>query len=240
MNITNYTYASLVQARLQTSKIRINQGNLHLSLNQDSFQKLLLDLTKDDFAFSDTLIDQDFCKALSQTSDLLNYQGHFKNAKTGGPANLSENHSIRGDKIFWLEPEMENPICRQFLELLKQMQTQLNQELFLGLKEVECHFARYEAGLGYDRHMDRQLNSHMNPQNGSSKRILTFILYLNEGWLPHHSGELVVFQPDNQNEICYKVEPKIGRFVLFLSEIWPHQVLASTTLRKSLTGWFRS
>ena len=47
----------------------------------------------------------------------------------------------------------------------------LNQSLFLGLNELEAHFAHYPAGSGYQRHLDSFQNSNL--------RRITIVVYLN-------------------------------------------------------------
>ena len=67
------------------------------------------------------------------------------------------------------------------------------------------------------------------------------ILYLNQNWLAEHGGELRLYlnHDDNLKSTAFiDVLPVTGRLVIFLSDIFYHEVLPATRDRMSLTGWF--
>ena len=80
---------------------------------------------------------------------------------------------IRGDQIWWLDREEGSVIEKVFLQF-DQLKDDLNQSLYLGLFDFECHLAQYKSGSAYERHYDRPL--------ASKRRKLTVTLYLNKGW----------------------------------------------------------
>lgn len=47
-----------------------------------------------------------------------------------------------------------------------------------------------------------------------------------EGWRPTDGGELVLFEPSGEAAMA-TVSPTFGRMIIFLSELFPHQVLPS-------------
>lgn len=194
--------------------------------------KMIEDLVANGFASSDQLWAPSFSQQLANSLDQCHAEEKFKPARTGPQNHLNLNSKIRSDEIYWLDEADSNTEIKSALSELEQIRLILNRELYLGLKKFEAHFARYEPNGGYQKHMDRQI--------GQTERAITFILYLNSNWNKSDQGELVVFDSENQNDIFKVVEPKMGRFVLFLSEKWPHQVRASNKVRKSLTGWFRT
>jgi SM-20-related protein len=107
----------------------------------------------------------------------------------------------------------------------------LNERLFLGLFDYECHYARYAPGASYQTHRDAFA--------GGGNRVLSTVLYLNEGWLPEQGGELVLYH-DDAGRVAERILPRHNRLVVFLSERFPHEVKAGTRTRYSLTGWFRT
>lgn len=149
----------------------------------------------------------------------------FKPAEIGRSSERQKLQEIRGDSIFWLESP-SSPIS----DLLRDLQTQLNEALWLGINHCEVHFARYDKNAGYEAHIDQ--SSRTNPLLG--QRVISFILYLNQDWQKVHAGQLCIHL-----ESPVLIEPIWGRIVLFKSDKVLHSVLPSQSERWSLTGWFR-
>lgn len=152
----------------------------------------------------------------------------FHHAAIGrGPTQI-HNPFVRRDKIFWIDEHCaEN---RAWLDWTTRLQRYLNQRLFLGLFSFESHFAQYEPGDFYKKHRDAFA--------GESNRVLSLVTYLNKGWESDQGGELVIYSDDEQCELV-RVLPSYGTLVLFLSEEFPHEVLAAQRERFSVAGWFR-
>lgn len=138
------------------------------------------------------------------------------------------NENIRTDETRWLDPE--SSIDQAYLSYMSAFRLAMNQRLFLGLFDYEAHYAHYPTEAFYKRHVDAF--------KGQSNRILTTVMYLNPLWQPHDGGQLQIYDHTNDNMII-SVEPKIGTFVVFLSEQFPHEVLAAKRDRYSIAGWFR-
>lgn len=134
---------------------------------------------------------------------------------------------IRGDHIQWLG-RGETPATDQYLDLLDQLREALNRELFLGLEDYECHFALYPPGSFYRRHVDRFRDD--------DRRTVTTVFYLNADWLAGHGGQLRMALADGTEQ---DVLPAAGTLVVFMSGDFPHEVLAASRERLSLTGWYR-
>ena len=137
--------------------------------------------------------------------------------------------AIRSDKIQWLQSDMGPPVS-DFLQRMNDVRLEVNRHLFLGLFEYESHFAKYEQGDFYQKHVDCF--------RGQENRKLTTVFYLNEDWQPEHGGRLKMYDLDD-NELA-TLDPKAGRLVVFLSELFPHEVLPVTQQRVSIAGWFRT
>ncbi|ACO80940.1 2OG-Fe(II) oxygenase family [Azotobacter vinelandii CA] len=134
---------------------------------------------------------------------------------------------VRGDYTAWLEPGQCAP-GDAWLALMESLRQTLNRELFLGLEELECHFALYPPGAFYRRHFDRFRDD--------DSRTVTVVLYLNEAWQPDEGGELRLYLPGGR---AHDMMPQGGSLACFMSASFPHEVLPATRERLSLTGWFR-
>ncbi|GHA10265.1 2OG-Fe(II) oxygenase [Oceanisphaera arctica] len=138
------------------------------------------------------------------------------------------NEQIRTDKTRWLEGD--TPIQRCYQAQMAELQLQLNRQLFMGLKDYECHYALYQVGDFYKKHLDAF--------RGRGNRRLTTVLYLNDDWQTTDGGELLIY-PTRGKAVMHRVLPQAGTLVCFLSEDFPHEVLPATRDRLSIAGWFR-
>ena len=115
------------------------------------------------------------------------------------------------------------------LQRLEGLRVAINRSLFLGLFDLEMHFAVYPPGAGYQRHLDRFRDD--------DRRSVTVILYLNEHWT-REDGGLLRFWPEPESAPL-DIVPCGGTLVSFLSDRFWHEVLPARRERMSLTGWFR-
>lgn len=152
----------------------------------------------------------------------------FKIAGIGRDQTFQVNDKVRNDRTRWLS--CFDPVEQAYLSIMDDCRQQLNQRLFLGLRDYEAHFAHYQSGSYYHRHVDAF--------HGKSNRLVTTVFYLNPDWAKHDGGELIIYQPDS-TEIINRVLPEAGTMVIFLSEQFPHEVLTSKRDRYSIAGWFR-
>lgn len=152
----------------------------------------------------------------------------FKTAGIGRQDDFKVNRFVRSDKICWLRGESD--ASSAFLTWMEQLRQQLNQRLFLGLFDFECHYASYPVGAFYKKHLDAF--------KGQSNRVLSTVFYLNPSWTSADGGELVLFDEAGE-QVLESVAPAYGKLVIFLSEIFPHEVLPTHRPRHSIAGWFR-
>lgn len=152
----------------------------------------------------------------------------WKKARIGRNDEVVRESAIRSDKIQWLAPAMGQPV-EAFLTKMEQIRLEANRHFFLGLFEYEAHFAKYEKGDFYQKHLDCF--------KGNENRRLTTVFYMNESWSEEDAGELVVYDL-NDNKIA-TIPPKAGRLFVFFSEQFPHEVLPTNSERFSIAGWFR-
>ena len=152
----------------------------------------------------------------------------WKKARIGRNDDVTRIETIRSDKIQWLKRDMGAPVA-SFLDKMEEIRLEANRHFFLGLFEYEAHFAKYEKGDFYQKHLDCF--------KGNENRRLTTVFYMNESWSEEDAGELVVYDL-NDNEIA-TIPPRSGRLFVFLSEQFPHEVLPTNAERFSIAGWFR-
>ncbi|MCG9746430.1 2OG-Fe(II) oxygenase [Shewanella sp. Isolate8] len=152
----------------------------------------------------------------------------FKAAAIGRAQDQQVVETIRRDKICWLNESMD--FTRDYFTWSEQLRLAVNRYLYLGLFDQEAMLAYYAPGAFYKRHLDAF--------RGQTNRKLTSILYLNPDWQPSHGGELLMYQGDETTPFQL-VEPRSGTMVIFLSELFPHEVSLSHHDRYSLTSWYR-
>jgi SM-20-related protein len=153
-------------------------------------------------------------------------RGDFAAARIGAGLRSQRQEEIRGDRTCWLsEPLFDAE--RALLEDLEGLRLELNREGFMGLFDLEMHYAWYPPGAGYARHLDQL--------SGRDERVVSLVLYLNHAWTPDAGGQLRIFQEKGARDI----EPIAGRLVCFLTEGCEHAVLPTRQSRWSLTGWYR-
>jgi SM-20-related protein len=156
----------------------------------------------------------------------------FKAAGIGRHSDFHLQDQIRTDKIHWLEANTATSTL--FLQCMDALRMGLNRRLFMGLAAYEGHFAHYPVGAFYKKHLD--VFREKNVQNAPVRRLST-VLYLNENWQACEGGQLSLYDESGENRI-ENIMPAFGRYVIFLSDKFPHEVLPATRERKSIAGWF--
>lgn len=151
-------------------------------------------------------------------------QASLQPAGVGRSQALQLNPEIRRDHTLWLDGS--SAAQQQYLSLMAHIQQAANRRCFLGLTHHEAHFARYQSGDFYQKHLDAFV--------GRSNRVLTTVCYLND---VDSGGELQIYSEDNQPLL--QVKPQAGTLVLFESARFPHEVLPAHSTRYSIAGWFR-
>ncbi|MEO6029117.1 MAG: 2OG-Fe(II) oxygenase [Candidatus Binatia bacterium] len=135
---------------------------------------------------------------------------------------------VRGDVVSWLDDAKDAD--HSYLSVMEALRVAINEQLFLGLLDYEAHYAIYPTGARYERHLDALA--------GQRNRLLSTVVYLNGEWTAEDGGELVLYRASDES-VLVRVLPRPGSMVLFLSEDFPHEVLAATKPRRSIAGWFR-
>lgn len=151
----------------------------------------------------------------------------YERAGIGRQQDHQLNTFVRRDQVVWIDGE--DPLEKEWLDWADGLRLHLNRSLMLGLTAFETHFAHYEPGAFYRKHLDAF--------RGESNRVVSIVFYLNPDWTPADGGELVLF--DEADTELGRFPPTLGTLAVFLSEEIPHEVLPTRADRYSLTGWFR-
>ncbi|MDN5417785.1 MAG: 2OG-Fe(II) oxygenase [Acinetobacter sp.] len=134
--------------------------------------------------------------------------------------------NIRSDHILWINEELT--IAQQHINALKQLSQILNYSFYLGIQDVEAHFACYNAGEFYALHRD-------NPQ-GKNGRMISTVYYLHQEWQDDWGGKLHL---QDKNNVWHTIDPQPNRIAMFQSDLL-HEVLEAKHQRLSITAWLRS
>lgn len=169
-------------------------------------------------------------QALREQAQAQWQAGDFHAAGIGRGQELNVNEAVRNDHVQWLERAQTGALAdyQDFIEHLRQS---LNQQLYLGLFEFEAHFAVYPPGAFYKRHLDNF--------RGTSARLITAIVYLNEDWCESDCGQLRFYTDGTDGGDFVDIFPHAGSLVLFRSTRFWHEVMPARRERFSVTGWLR-
>jgi len=190
------------------------------NLQSWNLDQVLNDLNEFGFALIDQVYSDEYVHALAHECT-----SHLAEFRAAGIQNGVVSH-IRSDHILWIDGQL--PIAQQHLQTLEHLSQALNQAFYLGIKEVEAHFACYNAGEFYALHRD-------NPQQKNDRMIST-VFYLHESWQEDWGGQLRLQDKKNQWHI---IQPVPNRLAIFQSDVL-HEVLLSKQQRLSITAWLRS
>ncbi|MCU4580502.1 2OG-Fe(II) oxygenase [Acinetobacter gyllenbergii] len=190
------------------------------NLQSWNLDQVLNDLNEFGFALIDQVYSDEYVQALAHECS-----AHLAEFRAAGIQNGVVSH-IRSDHILWIDGQL--PIAQQHLQTLEHLSQALNQAFYLGIKEVEAHFACYNAGEFYALHRD-------NPQQKNDRMIST-VFYLHENWQENWGGQLRLQDKKDQWHI---IQPQPNRLAIFQSDVL-HEVLLSKQQRLSITAWLRS
>jgi len=152
----------------------------------------------------------------------------LKLAGIGNDDDFIVNKKIRNDKIFWLDKNELKKSEKIFFDLIDSFVLYLNRSCFTGIKSYEFHYALFEEGAFYKKHID-QFKTHEG-------RAFSMIMYLNKGWVKEDKGELKIYT-DTEIQL---ISPDNQKCVFFKSNELPHEVLVTNKSRMSITGWLKT
>jgi Rps23 Pro-64 3,4-dihydroxylase Tpa1-like proline 4-hydroxylase len=203
--------------------------NDHEQKNMESkFEELIGSFGEGQVGLSEHFLSQDLACALQQNLLNLDSADRLKAAGIGNQLLKDPGQDKRGDKIFWIEKDTLNVHERKFLAQVEAFIVYLNNTCYTGINAYEFHYALYETGSSYRRHLDQFKNN--------SDRKYSLISYLNTDWQESDGGELLIYQ----SESIEKVIPTMQKAIFFKSDALEHEVRISSRPRMSITGWLKS
>lgn len=194
-------------------------------------EHLLNGIANQGFAVIDNFLQQATIEALAAEARTLHAHGETRLAMTGKPGGEKPDN-MRGDFIHWVDDTHPSAVQQEYLQCMEALRCDLNQSFYLGLFDLEAHFAVYPAGAAYRRHLDQFQDD--------NKRQVSCVLYLNKDWQAEEGGQLRLYLDETPEPQYVDIQPEGGRLVTFLSARFWHEVLPATRERVSLTGWFRT
>ena len=170
---------------------------------------------------------ENLSKGLQQNIRQLQEDNVMTSAGIGNSAMKDTHQQMRSDKICWLDKSNKNVYEQEFLELAEDFIGHLNSTCYTGINSYEFHYAIYEEGNYYKRHID-QFRSDKN-------RKFSLINYLNEDWTEADGGQLCLYN----NEAVQRIQPESKTAVFFKSDEMEHEVTLCKRSRMSITGWLK-
>lgn len=194
---------------------------------------IALALTRHGVCRIDGLFGPQRLHALQADLSRLNDDGALRAASTGRAGSHGLRPEIRGDSTLWLHDVRCGDAAGDFVSTLDALRIGFNRSMFLGLQDIQAHYATYPVGSGYGRHSDR-LRDESPPGTGARRvRVLSWVTYLNDAWQEEDGGALRLHLTDGAVDVL----PIGDTSLCFLSEI-EHEVLPATRERSSIAAWF--
>jgi SM-20-related protein len=197
---------------------------------QNSISTITDNIAQQGYAVIEKFLNPQEIASLSTYAKFLQNAGEMHKATTG--ITKVENTTLRGDFIHWIDAGDASEAEIDYLNLMSKLQQAINQAFFLGLFELESHFAIYPPGAGYQKHLDKFI--------GKAERKVSTILYLNDDWKREDGGQLRIYLDKNDTTRFIDITPQAGTMVVFLSSDFLHEVLPAKRERMSVSGWFRT
>ena len=203
-----------------------------VSSSPDRLDLLLEMLTQHGYASLPDFLPQDTTAALLGELHILYQAGLAHAAGIGLGTDYRVVPTVRNDTILWLDPANLPPAQAIYWQALEDLRLRLNQHNFLGLTDHESHFAQYQPGGCYKRHLD--------VFRGKSRRRISCVFYMNFHWSRADGGLLRLYLPAPSGETVVDILPLAGSLVVFDSQTIEHEVLPALRPRASLAGWLRT
>lgn len=195
---------------------------------EKDFEILINSFISENIGIADHFLSDNLANHLRKHLLTLFKQKLLVAAGTGNNEIVSHDILIRSDLIYWLDRKHDNEYENDFLDQIDDFIKYLNKSCFAGITGYEFHYSLYEVGSFYQKHLDQFKNN--------TTRKYSMISYLNNNWQEEDGGQLMVYQSFNNK----KINPTLGKTVLFKSNEIQHEVLVTKQPRMSITGWLKN
>jgi SM-20-related protein len=195
---------------------------------QNTFDLLIDSYINSKVGIAEDFLTKDLAYNLSQNLQALYSDHQLHSAGIGNNSIIDQNKLIRSDIIYWLDRNHNNEHENSFFDLIDAFVLHLNTTCYTGITGYEFHYALYEKGSFYKKHLDQFRNN--------ESRQFSLVMYLNENWQEIDGGELCIHHLDN----IQNISPNNCKGVFFKSSEMEHEVLLTTQPRLSITGWLKN
>jgi SM-20-related protein len=194
---------------------------------QKSFDDIIDSFIENKVGISDNFLSVALSNHLKNNLKDLYATNKLKNAGTGNETIILKDTLVRSDKIYWLDRIHNDPFENEFFDLMDSFIFYLNSTCYTGITGYEFHYAMYEKGAFYKKHLDQFRNN--------ESRQFSMIMYLNTDWQVSDGGELCI----HHKNYLQNISPNEGKSVFFRSNELEHEVLITNKIRMSITGWLK-
>lgn len=195
---------------------------------QKAYEDIVSSFIDNKVGLSQRFLSHALSSHLRDNLKFLNTSKQLDEAAIGNLTKRVSDLSNRGDKIYWLDRSHNDEFENQFFDQMDEFVSYLNRSCYTGITGYEFHYALYEKGTFYKRHLDQF--------HDNKSRAFTMIMYLNEDWKEEDGGNLCIFHKYGKQI----VNPKNGSCVFFKSSDLEHEVLLCNQQRMSITGWLKT
>ncbi len=202
--------------------------SLQSNLLHTVFDCLIDSFIKNKVGLAENFLNESLAARLKENLLALYSGERLLPAGIGNDALPVHDQRIRSDKIYWLDRQHNDPHENAFFDWMDRFIHYLNRSCYTGITGYEFHYALYEKGAFYKKHLDQFRNN--------KNRAYSMIMYLNTGWQEADGGELCIHHDDHIQTIA----PRNGKCVFFKSSELEHEVLCTHQPRLSITGWLKS
>lgn len=197
-------------------------------LNQ--FEALIQGLLDQKYAYVDDFLPAETIQGLVDNLSNLCISDAMKWAGIGNKMVLKYDKLVRNDRVHWIEDDTTDLFEKAYMEKINRFIQYLNTTCYTSIKTYESHYANYEVGSFYKKHIDQ-----FKTEKG---RKFSIILYLNQDWKEEDGGKIGLY-PKGADPVY--ILPTAGRIVFFRSDELEHEVFPSHTReRNSIAGWMKN
>ena len=122
------------------------------------FETLITSYIADKVGISDDFLSHTLAKNLRDNMYHLIAKDALTEAGTGNEKQVRQDKTIRSDKIYWLDRSHNDVHENEFFDTMDKFVSYLNETCYTGITDYEFHYALYEKGSFYTRHLDRFQN----------------------------------------------------------------------------------
>ncbi len=194
---------------------------------QQTFDVLINSFIENKVGIAENFLSETLASHLKENLIRLLLVKKLHAAGIGNGSLFLQNKSVRSDVIYWLDRSHNDQYENDFFDLMDSFVSYLNATCYTGITNYEFHYALYEKGSSYKKHLDQFKNN--------DSRQFSMIMYLNVDWVLADGGELCIYQ----NDLPQNISPDNRKGIFFKSSELAHEVLLSNKSRMSITGWLK-